>query len=257
MLDARWGPNYERPYIPLPADYKTDFETAGSADPWWHGFNDPELSRLMDRALDQNLNIAAAEARLARAEAFITAERADLLPTADGSVSGNASRGNQPDASAGLGAIFTPDLFGDRRRELAAAKAVASSARSDVADVRRITAGSLASAYVELRRTDARIALLNQSLELQQQTLRIVRLRADAGLAADLDVQRAAADLANTRAQRGPLTASRADADYLISLLSGVAPGTESVSVLDEAPVPSFTSGPDISIPRDSPPQPT
>lgn len=245
------GPDYQRPDIALPQAYVSGVEIAENRAPWWQGFADPELDRLMDEALSDNLDIAAAEARLARAQAFIAAERSDLLPTVDGGLDAQATSGNVPDAAAGLFGVFTPDLFGARRRELAAAKANAQSAEAALFDARRATAAALASSYVELRRTDARIALLQQSLDLQQQTLRIVRLRAEAGLAADLDVQRAVGDLAQTRAQQGPLAASRADAVYTISILKGDAPGTETVDADPEADIPHFQSGPGLGVPAE------
>lgn len=243
------GPDYERPQVALPDAYRTGFEAQGTDDAWWTGFRDEQLNLLVDRALAGNLTIAAAQARLDRARAFIRAERADLLPTIDGQLGGNAVRGAASEADVGLNGFWFLDVFGGRRREVAAALASADASAAGLADARRITAASLAAAYVELRRTDARIALLDQSLELQQQTLRIVRLRAETGLAADLDVQRAAADLAQTRAQRGPLAAARADADYTISLLSGVAPGTEVIPVRETPVVPTYSRGPEVGIP--------
>lgn len=245
------GPDYQRPDIPLPENYRTDYADTTSSAPWWYGFGDGDLNRLMAAALTQNLSVEAAEARLAVAEAFVRAERSDLLPIIDGGVDGIASEGASPVATAGLFAAVTPDLFGATRREIEAAVANAEGAASSLVNVKRLTAGALAAAYVELRRTDARILLLEQSLDLQAQTLRIVRLRAEAGLAADLDVQRAASDLAQTRAQRGPLAASRADADYTISLLLGEAPGVDAVPPLEGAPVPLFDGGPEAGVPAD------
>jgi len=101
--------------------------------------------------------------------------------------------------------------------------------------VRRVTAASVASLYVEARRAEARLALLDASLELQQRTLDIVELRADAGLSADLDVRRAAADLARTRAQRGALTLQLASARNALSVLIAQAPGRE-IDGLDLSP---------------------
>lgn len=248
------GPDVPELDTELPANFSTAYSADLEETLWWRGFSDPTLNALMAEALAQNLTIAAADARLRSAEAFIRAERADLLPTVDGFVSGetvNSGGSTSEAAEAGLDGFWTIDLFGRRRNELAAARADAVNARAALADTKRLTAAALAAAYVELRRTDARIALLDQSLDLQQQTLRIVRLRAEAGLAADLDVQRAAGDLAQTRSQRGPLAASRAQADYTISVLRGAVPGTESVAPGETPTVPSYASGPAAGLPAD------
>src|ERR1700728_3900467 len=52
-------------------------------DTWWTGFNDPMLVTVVRRALDQNLDLAAAYARVQQARAAAGGARAQLLPTAD------------------------------------------------------------------------------------------------------------------------------------------------------------------------------
>lgn len=245
------GPDYQRPELDLPVSFTAGVAEPVRAGPWWKGFEDPVLNELAGRALSENLSIAAAEARLRRANTFVTAERSDLFPTIDGFIDGSAADGASPQGSVGLSGVVVPDILGGRRRELEAVRASSLASRLLLDDTRRITAASLASSYVELRRTDARLALLAESLDLQQQTLRIVRLRAEAGLAADLDVQRAASDLAQTRAQQGPLNASRQQADYRISLLLAEAPGTASISAFQDAAVPSFKSNVGAGLPTD------
>ena len=65
-----------------------------------------------------------------------------------------------------------------------------------LADARRLIAASVALTYIELKRSEERLDLLAQSSALQERTLNIVTLRYEAGLSANLDVRRAAADLA-------------------------------------------------------------
>src|SRR5690242_3365898 len=47
---------------------------------WWKGFGDPLLDRLLERAVEANLDIRNAAARLAEAEALRKGSRAPLLP---------------------------------------------------------------------------------------------------------------------------------------------------------------------------------
>jgi multidrug efflux system outer membrane protein len=245
------GPDYERPEIALPGSYERAPERPVASIPWWEGFSDEALDALMVSSLRRNLTIEEAEAALDEAESFITAERSDFFPLIDGQVTADAAEGVSPDASAGLFGALVLDLFGQNRRSLRAAKAQRAASAAALDDARRLTAAGLANAYIELRRTDARIALLDQSLELQAQTLRIVDVRAQAGLAADLDVRRAAADLARTRAQRGPLAASRREADTLIAVLNGEPPSGRLVPVREGSPVPSYQRGPEVGVPAD------
>src|ERR1700745_2663367 len=66
------GVSATKPEFPAPA-----------LESWWTGFNDPMLVTVVQRALDQNLDLAAAFARVSQARAAAAAAGAQLLPTAD------------------------------------------------------------------------------------------------------------------------------------------------------------------------------
>src|SRR6267143_496379 len=91
------GPRYKGPTPTIrpfhnPAPMRADGASAPPLDTWWVGFGDPELTRIVQRALDQNLDLAASVTRVEQAraaakrgrcesEAFWRAERAvDILP---------------------------------------------------------------------------------------------------------------------------------------------------------------------------------
>lgn len=252
---AAVGPDYEAPelevpegFIAPPPDVPED-----AADPWWRGFRDPVLDELVRNGLEANIDLAEALARLDEARATVRAARSGLYPVFDGQVSGTTRSdfgGDTTDAAdAGFVLAFVPDLFGGQRRRIEAARAAARAASLQLVDVRRLTAAAIAQQYIELRRTQARLALLDTSLELQQQTLEIVEARRTAGLSADLDVQRAAADLARTRAQRGLLQNARARARNALAVLLGRPPDAELAPPDREPTIPSYASGPAVGLP--------
>ncbi|MEM9838664.1 MAG: efflux transporter outer membrane subunit [Pseudomonadota bacterium] len=244
------GPDTPESSLILPDSYTQAFDLPTDEEElWWNGFGDEILDGLITTSLDSNFDIAAADARLRRAEALARTEFSDLLPFTDGQLSVQFPEGSSPQSASSLVAGWTPDLFGDRRRELYAARADVLGAEALSQNARRVTASAVAATYVELRRTDAQAALLAQSLDLQQQTLRIVTLRADAGLAADLDVQRAAGDLARTRAQSGPLTEARARAANALSVLAGTPPSKRVLVPTTERRIPTYSSGPSAGVP--------
>lgn len=262
------GPDYEAPRPDLPASYSlTDASTADpqsipspgqdlptdeQATPWWSGFQDEALDTIIEDALEGNLDIAVARADLADALQGIRAERSDLFPTLDGIATGTVREGPGADtasASPGLAMAFNADLFGGQRRRLEQAKALAGAASWDAEDIRRLTIFAVASQYVNLRRTQTRLDLLDTSLELQRQTLEIVRQRLDAGISSDLDVQRARADLARTRAQRGTLAAAKARAENALAVLAGRNAGTGLPVSGDTTEVPVFAGGPPLGVP--------
>lgn len=253
------GPDYNAPAPGVPDTWSETVpgsETA-PATAWWRGFGDEQLDTLIATALDENIDVQIAVARLAEAEARTTSERAANWPSVDASADASATGDISGDASsstgAGLGAAlaFVPDVFGGRRRQIEQVEATAAARRFDIEDVKRVTAASIAERYIELRRSRARLDLLTTSLELQQQTLDIVRQRAEAGLSADLDVQRAASDLARTRAQRGSLDIAEARSLHDLAILTGALPGTLGLEPAAETTIPDFADPVAPGVPAD------
>src|SRR6185369_2850331 len=87
------GPDYRRPEIALTPDFVGETRIAnrhreGATDvrTWWVAFGDPLMTRYVAVALEQNLDIAQAGARLAQARASLRLSTSALLP----SVNGNA-----------------------------------------------------------------------------------------------------------------------------------------------------------------------
>lgn len=227
---------------------------AGSGEQWWTGFGDTRLNALIEAALGSNLNVAASAARLEAARELLRAERSDRLPSVGGSAAAELELNStelREFVSAGGVVLFDPDISGRLSAEIQAAAASAAAAEYLLADQRRLIAAAVAQQYIELRRTGERLELLGQSTELQEQTLRIVTLRFEAGLSANLDVRRAAADLAQTRAQRGLLELQRAQASRALSILAGDFPGPVDAAPDDRRGVPRYAGGPPVGLPAD------
>src|SRR5258708_9362491 len=82
------GPRYKQPVINIqpyhnaPAiESRTATLPAPSLDRWWTGFDDPALARIVERALAQNLDLAASFARVAQARAAAQATGANRKPS--------------------------------------------------------------------------------------------------------------------------------------------------------------------------------
>ena len=242
--------------IAPPTAYLTDYRPpVGTVDLWWRGFEDPALDAFETRALARNLTLDAARSRLAAARAALLAERSDRLPAIDGT--GTTELSAAVEGAARIGAtgggivLLDPDLSGRLSQEIAAAAANARASAYLLADARRLVAASVAQQFIELRRTEARLALLVESTALQERTLRIVELRFGAGLSANLDVRRAAADLARTEAQRGILELQRAQAARALSVLTGDPPAPLPSSGTSEQVIPTYAGGPPTGLPAD------
>jgi NodT family efflux transporter outer membrane factor (OMF) lipoprotein len=78
------GPDYARPSLELPPAFRASRATAAADWPdetWWQGFGSPTLDALEVAAKAQNLDIAAAVARVRQADAQVRISGAALLPT--------------------------------------------------------------------------------------------------------------------------------------------------------------------------------
>ena len=239
--------------VEAPPVYATDLPPSGLDREWWLGFDDPVLDDLVERGLAANLDIDAALDRLGAAEALLRAERADRLPTIDGGSEAGISLSRDPalNTTVGLFGLFDPDLNGRLAAEIRAAAADYAEQDYLLADQRRLVAAAIASQYIEYRRTGAQLGLLEQSTDLQEQTLRIVTLRFEAGLAANLDVRRAAADLAQTRARRGLIEIARAQALNALAVLLAEPPGAFAIADRGTGDIPDYGRGPPVGVPAD------
>lgn len=233
---------------PPPAQHGEKFaRTAASADDkvlarWWSALADPVLDRLVERALGANPNLGVAVARVRQARASLRGEQANGMPKgkatalaaharlpSSGSSDGEGSSSALPSSlnlySLGFDASWEIDLFGGHRRATEAAAAAAESAEAKLADAQLSLVAEVAQAYVNLRATQAQIALSNAALARQQRAIDLVRQRAQGGTASELDMVRLQAQLEVTRSQAEPLLAQQDGYLDELAMLVGVAPG--------------------------------
>src|SRR4029434_10147810 len=85
------GPDYQRPAVPVPAEYRSAAQpapgqvAASLADMQWFAlFQDERLQALVRTALENNYDVRIAAARVLEAAAQLGVTRSFLLPTVDG-----------------------------------------------------------------------------------------------------------------------------------------------------------------------------
>jgi len=235
---------------------------------WWNTLNDAQLTALIDAALAHNQNLQAAQARLRESRAQLQQQRADALPTV--SADAAALRARKPDISslqtsqnnttsrgqgplqlytAGFDASWEADLFGGTRRAIEAASAQADAVNADLADTQVSLAAEVAQAYINLRDQQQRLALANQSAELEQQTLVLIQQRRARGVAGDADVERQTTQVENTRATLIPLDEQITESLDQLAVLTGQAPGALDHELSTPAPLPALPA----NVPIDDP----
>lgn len=262
------GPNYQRPDLSIPPTWKearesgVDTRSAELAQ-WWTAFNDPLLNSLVERAVRSNLDVRLAEARIREARALQAVTAAGAWPTIDVSGSYTRSRisknalslpsptGGAPSAvpggdlehdlfKTGFDASWEIDLFGGVRRSVEAAEANVDASVEDRRDALVTLLGDVANDYIDLRGFQRRLAVAHASLKSQEEILDLTRVRFRAGLANDLEVAQAEAQVATTAAQIPTLESSLRRAAYRLDVLLGLEPGALSAELSSEAPIPAL-----------------
>ena len=240
------GPDFKPPEWDGPAAWKTAVTNAPAVSPlpggapWWSVFNDPVLNALESELMEQNPTLAAAVARLDAAAAQLGMARAARVPSVDAGASAAYDRqtgethgsSRLPDNPAWLykpGASFSweLDFWGRVRRNIEAARADFNASAQDVRDARRLLSAELASSYLSLRTTQARLEYARQNAKLQADTLEFIRNRHKNGLCGDLDLRQAEMNLASTRAGIPSLEADVDSALNTICTLLGLYPGSK------------------------------
>lgn len=104
LAACKTGPDYERPALNLPDSYKSASEheagQPGLSLDWWKMFQDPELDALCREALDANLGLQAAMARVAQARASAASVKSGFFPVISMNPSATRS-GSQPQTTSG------------------------------------------------------------------------------------------------------------------------------------------------------------
>lgn len=245
------GPDYRQPDAPLPDRYlgqsgveQRHASSSAELVTWWEGFGDPLLTRLVSVALDQNLDLAQASARVTQARAGLGVANAALLPS--GSASAQVARNYQSietplgkllDATPGfdrygnsyeanLGATWELDVFGGLRRGREAALAEYQASTAGATATRLAVAAQTADLYITVRGLQSRIAIARQQVETQQKLLSTVSLLYSKGLAAELEVRQAEGALAQVRATVPVLETGLDAALNALDVMLGVPPGT-------------------------------
>jgi len=186
-----------------PAAWRHGGGQAPVQDHWWRAFGDPVLERHVERALERNTDLLIAIARVAEARALSVAEHGAELPQVDLGVGKARSQSISPvslkpylatNKSATLEVAWEADLFG-RLSALDAASDASLAASEDLRDATALAvAAQTASAYIDLRALDERLAIARRTLEARRAALALARARFEIGQSSALELAQAEAE---------------------------------------------------------------
>ncbi len=270
------GPDYIRPDTPMPDRYlgQTAVEQRhanATADfsVWWGSFGDPQLTHFVTLALEQNLDLAQASARVAQARAGLGAANAALLPS--GNINAQGARAYQSVETplgqvlnsrpnfdrygnayeANLGASWELDVFGGVRRGREAALAEYQASEAGAAATRLAVAAQTADIYISIRGLQTRLDVARKQVQTQQELLSTINLLYGKGLAAELQVRQVEGALAQVRASVPVLEAGLDTAMNALDVMLGTPPGTHREELANAGVIPLAPQIASTGSPRD------
>jgi len=235
---------YQRPASNTPDSFRGTEATAPDQNSigdlkWFEVFKDEELQKLVRTAMIQNYDLRAAVARINAERANLGLARSNQFPQFELNADLTTSRQSRnvqagvPGAGRSrtfgevlLGLLnFEIDIWGRLRRETEAARAELRASEEDRKAVMTTVVSDVATGYFSLLELDSELDIAKRTLSTREDSLRLIRLRQQGGVATMLDV-RQAEELVYQASQTIP------DAERLIeqtenqiSLLTGSNPG--------------------------------
>jgi len=269
------GPDYRKPDLALTPAFHTPTPAAepdarpARLDAWWTAFGDPELTRVVERAAAQNLDLEQARARLTQSRAAAKSAGAALLPVVD--ATGSAAKVDQSldgpigtigrhlpgferdidDYTLGLGASWEIDLFGGLRRGREAARADADASAAQAQAVKVAIEADAADAYLQVRAYQARIAVAERQQRVEEDLVALLTRRLDQGVSAERELHLAEAALEGVRASVPPLTTGLEAELNRLDVLMGAQPGTYRAELTPTGAIPAPPAFADASTPAD------
>lgn len=279
---SAYAQKLKKPAVDVPSKWSQPVPASSSADPeilrhWWRMFDDPMLTSLVAGALESNLDLREAAARVSEARAARGIASSALQPSiatsqgytrvrggiAQGLTRAGISSNSSPSRSSliapfetnvfqlGFDSFWELDLAGGLHKSVKAADAdirVAEEARNDV---RVFVAAETGRNYIALRGAQRRLTIIRENIALQEDSVHLTESRQRAGLAPELDVVRAKAQLDQTRAQAPPLDVEIDRATHALAVLLGRPPEDLIEELRLAGPLPRVPSSFPAGVPAD------
>lgn len=244
------------------------------AQEWWKIFNDPLLTAYIEQAAQYNFDVLTAEANILQARALKKVAASDLFPhiNADFNATKTYFSKNGPVFAiqaptpttplttigpsalpfavqipqvqnlynALLDATWEIDLFGKTRRGVEATEARIGSATEARSDTLISVYAEIAMNYIQLRSTQQQALLVEQNIELLEQSQDVVQKRVETGYSNDLDLLTIQSQLSTAKAEFPLLIARIYQNIYTLSILTGKVPEALVEELMPIAPLPEL-----------------
>lgn len=261
LTEGQWTELAKRYPIPALSGEVTEEPKLELLASWWESLGDETLTNLIMTSLSNNRDLASARASVTEARANLGITKAAALPWLD--TTNYWNRGNTPVTKGGDGktsnlyrlgvdASWEIDIFGGRRAETKAQKAVLE-ARYAMLHATWVTLSSeVAVNYLTLRTLQKRLDIARSNLALQQETLDILTSRVNTGLSDELALNQAKYTLEQTRSAIPPIETSIEETKNSLAVLTGVVPGSLEEMLKEHKPIPKSGNVNFVGIPANA-----
>jgi outer membrane protein, multidrug efflux system len=188
---------------------------------WWLAFNDPALNALVQRALENNLDVAAATEHVIAARTLYKHATDKYLP----SLKADTNQVIEPNATAsyfivGFDALWELPFFGALKSTHRLANGTLDAAQAQLQSTYVTLVAEVVRCWVELRTAQEQATLLTAVRDADSEKLRLLQVRESLALVPPSDVASAQAELARSEmALTDPQRAINANAQQLAVLL--------------------------------------
>ena len=241
------------PTVDMPAGW-AQAATAGNQEwpdsHWWQRFGSTELSQLVDQGRQNNLDLAAALARVRQAQAQARIAGVQLLPSVDLSSTANrdllfGNNGASTYAGGWLQINYEIDFWGKNKASVAAAEASLNSNIYDRQTVALTVTSGIVATYLQVLSLHDRLDIAREHVANAEHVLLLVEAQKSAGSASPLDLARQRSAVAGQKAALPDLMQQEREAQSALAILLGRAPQTFRVGNhgLDTVSLPQVTPG--------------
>ena len=220
-----------------PGSRQTIVLGSGPRDNWWTQLQSPELDRVVDLALQNNLSLEVARANLAKAQEGLNAARGARSIQVD--AAGGAERLKYgasflgPEAETfptfsaytlGPTVSYDLDIFGATRHRIEMAGASADYEHEQLRAARLRVVGGTVTQALFIASVRAQIAVVQEVLSADERTIELVRAARRVGVVSDIDVLQATSQRDQDRTLLPPLYEELDVAKDALAVLIGKAP---------------------------------
>jgi NodT family efflux transporter outer membrane factor (OMF) lipoprotein len=235
------GPNYQSPTTTAPEHWRAtpgEPNSAAALKSFWTSFADPDLTRLIQQAIEGNYDLKIAGERIRAAHDSVRVAGAAALPQVGIAAAAESRRETQtidwPPASAkygeypyyalGFDASWELDLFGGIKRRKESAQAAAAAAVESRRGVLISLTAAVASTYLSLRAAERRLQIARENLEVARKTQTLAHHAFESGERSHLDVSEADGRVHGVEATIPPLQAHSEELIHALAILLAQAP---------------------------------